>query len=96
MKVALIAVGDPCSSTTWSCVPCNLVKEFRRRGHDVVPLDISSDFAWHWCGVFFNRILRRICKPLAHVSFCNTKFALALSRIWLKRRLSRIEGGGMV
>lgn len=91
-KVALIAVGNPCRSTTWSGVPNNLFRELKREGHEVFPLDISTDFVWHWCGVVFNRVLRRLYKPWQRIPFCNTKFALWLSRRWLKRNVDRIGG----
>lgn len=96
VKIALIAVGDPCRSTTWSGVPSNLVRELEQEGHEVFPLDISADFAWHWCGVVFNRVLRKIYKPWQRVHFCNTKFALWLSRRWLKREIKRIDGVDIV
>lgn len=96
LRIALLAVGDPCRSTTWSGVPSNLVRELRHEGHEVYPLDISADFIWHWCGVAFNRVLRKIYKPWQRVHFCNTKFALWLSRRWLKREIDRVGGVDMV
>lgn len=89
-RIALVAIGDPTSPLTWSGVPYNLLNELRRQGHDVMPLDISADFIWHWCGVAFNRILTRIYHPWRRLQFCNTKFAMRLSRRWLKRELSKI------
>ena len=96
LKIALIAVGNPCRSTTWSGVPNNLFRELERNGYEVYPLDISADFMWHWCGVAFNRVLRKIYKPWHRVHFCNTKFALWLSRRWLKREIDRVGGVDMV
>ena len=89
-NVAIIAIGDPCLSTTWSGVPKRLVDEYSRRGYNVFPLNIASDFLWHWIGVVFNRVLRRIYFPWHRVSFCNTRLAFALSRFWLKRHMRKI------
>lgn len=96
LRIAFISVGDPCRSTTWSGVPSNLVREFEREGYQVYPLDISTSFAWHWCGVVFNRVLRKMYKSLRRVSFSNTKIALWLSRKWLERNINRLGGVDMV
>ena len=63
MNVVLISVGDARASGTWSGVPKRVYEELRRRGHNVVPADITKDFLWHWCGAVFNRIVRSVYRP---------------------------------
>ena len=87
-RVVLVSVGDPRTSRAWSGVPQRLFLELNRRGCEVLPLDISSDFWWHWCGVVFNRIFRRVYRPWHRVSFCNTKFGLYLSGRFLRKSLA--------
>jgi glycosyltransferase involved in cell wall biosynthesis len=92
MKVALIAIGNPQNANTWSCVPQNLYFELMRRGHEVLPLDLSSDFLWHYCSGLFNHIVRKTYKPWGGIPFSNTKFALWLSHRWIRRKLRRVSG----
>lgn len=89
MNVVLISVGDARASGTWSGVPKRVYEELRRRGHNVVPADITKDFLWHWCGAVFNRIVRSVYCPWKRVAFCNTRLGLFLSRRFLRRTLNR-------
>ena len=85
MRIGLMAIGDPTKAGTWSGVPFRILCQLERKCHDVIPLDLASDFLWHWCGVFFNRILRRIVPMWNRVAFCNTRMGLLLSSRWLKK-----------
>lgn len=41
MRIAIASLGDPRSLKTWSGIPVNIVASLKKRGHDIIPIQLK-------------------------------------------------------
>jgi len=81
MKIAIASLGDPSSASTWSGIPCSIMAELEKRGHEVIPIALSKPAEpWHfsWRRRFHHRVR-------------NNWFLGAVEKVWLSKVSEQLD-----